>query len=181
MSGKASEEQILRYMRMLAKVDDQTLVILKGHLLLEEIMNRIIEQSVSNPKFLRKLHGFSLKLTMVRSLDFEYPESEAWKLIKELNELRNALVHHLEPPELEGKVRTLIDHYFELGLFNRDAFDEGKETVNETLKLLISFCMGVLERVENASMEIRESILEAQKSYIERKKAEWDARSNQGV
>jgi hypothetical protein len=102
-----------RFRRHLPRSNDLTLIVLKGHLLLEELIDGIIADSLSNPTALTpaRLTIFQ-RLRLARALVnkvLDGPLDSAEKL----NTLRNRMAHHLEPPQFERDVtaflRTLED------------------------------------------------------------------------
>jgi hypothetical protein len=83
-------------------VTDGTLLVLKGHLLIEEALYRMICTKLPQPEFLNKANlRFSQLLHIARAL---YPDDEVpaavWETVEALNTLRNRLAHHLEPSDL---------------------------------------------------------------------------------
>ncbi len=77
---------------------DPLLVILKGHLIIEKALTDICARLLTNPPALERGNvRFSTRLDLVCALlDPALPESVVHAM-RELNRLRNALVHNLEP------------------------------------------------------------------------------------
>ena len=89
--------------------DDIDLIILKGHLLLEESLERIIRTIVAQGDLLKNdLLSFYQKAWLARAMSWSQHRGKLWDLILTLNTLRNALVHHLEPPEFDAKVKAFL-------------------------------------------------------------------------
>lgn len=90
--------------------DDIDLIILKGHLLLEESLERIIRTMSAHgdlPKGdLRR--SFYQKARLARAMCRSQYQSKLWDLILTLNTLRNTVVHQLEPPEFDAKVKAFL-------------------------------------------------------------------------
>jgi hypothetical protein len=89
------------------------LVILKGHLIVEQQLTAIIEHYCVSPGRLDKISlGFRRKLQLARALTrFPVPE-DAWRAIEILNAMRNGLAHDLESPNLPKQIeeaRALIN------------------------------------------------------------------------
>jgi hypothetical protein len=89
---------------ILEGVTDGTLLVLKGHLLIEEALYRMVCTKLLQPQFLNKANlRFSQLLHIARAL---YPDDEVpaavWETVEALNTLRNRLAHHLEPSDLRS-------------------------------------------------------------------------------
>ena len=111
--SKKWEGEIDRFHRHLSEVDDLTLVVLKGHLLVEELLNGIIAAFCVLPEYVEEVRlGFFQKSKLVRALtgqDLEgKPTDGPWRSLESLNSLRNQLAHHLEPKDLEQKIDRFI-------------------------------------------------------------------------
>jgi hypothetical protein len=97
-----------RYATFLPDTDDVSLVVLKGHLILEELLLALVERHCFNPNSLAKARLSFAQITYVAQAIFRLPESAPWwEPIRQLNTLRNSLVHQLQPNELEKKVNEL--------------------------------------------------------------------------
>lgn len=98
-----------RFQKHMPRSNDLTLIILKGHLLVEQEMNDIINSSLSEPEALLEARiTFSQRLAIIKSIygssDSEFP----YDSIQKLNVLRNQLVHNLEPDNLEKKIVEFV-------------------------------------------------------------------------
>ena len=97
-----------RYASFLPETDDVSLIVLKGHLIIEELLVALVERHCFNPKCLTKARLSFAQTTYVAQALFRLPESAPWwEPIRQLNTLRNSLVHQLQPKELEEKVTSL--------------------------------------------------------------------------
>lgn len=105
---KISDEQWERYRQLLPKSEDVSLVVLKGHLIIEEMLYSIAEKYCANPKPLADARlSFAQLLHVVQAL-IKLPLGETcWKAIGLLNSIRNSLIHNLEPKELEQRLHSL--------------------------------------------------------------------------
>lgn len=105
---RISENQWARYQAMLPKSDDVSLVVLKSHLIIEEMLYAIAVEHCANPDELAKARlTFAQLLHMVCALT-KIPVMEACSpAIGLLNTIRNSLVHNLEPKELESRLYAL--------------------------------------------------------------------------
>ena len=85
------------------------LIVLKGHLLIEEQLRIIIEERTKRPEALKldeKEWTFSQKLRLVEALCGEEVSDEVWGCVRLLNKIRNNLAHKLEPHGLEDQIRS---------------------------------------------------------------------------
>lgn len=125
-----------RFQEHLPIGDDLTLMILKGHLLIEEqvwllICNRVVS-IVALEKAELTTHQ---KLCLAEALldDFSRSVQETdwlWPALKKLNKLRNDIAHNLTPSGIADRIRDFIDrcpkkfgtsnpfHEFEFALWN---------------------------------------------------------------
>jgi len=95
---------LARAKEILESVTDGTLLVMKGHLLIEEALYRMVYTKLLQPEFLNKANlRFSQLLHIARAL---YPDDEVpaavWEMVEALNTLRNRLAHHLEPSDLRS-------------------------------------------------------------------------------
>lgn len=101
------EKGIRLFMHVLPQ-QDATLIILKGHLLIEEVL---FDQAASVMRDLSELKHARLsfdQLAHVTKALFVHPDDcWLWKAIEKLNSLRNKLVHHLEP----DRFQTLAEEF----------------------------------------------------------------------
>ncbi|NQU23402.1 MAG: hypothetical protein HQ567_19145 [Candidatus Nealsonbacteria bacterium] len=109
MSDEGYEKHIERFTRLLPSSGDLTLILLKGHLLIEEQLLAILEGFAQTPSCLKKAKlSFSQKLWMVRALTPAVLNDRFFPFAKRLNALRNALAHNAELEELEDRVDELL-------------------------------------------------------------------------
>jgi hypothetical protein len=89
--------------------NDLTLVVLKGHLLLEEIVNRLLSALLREPKAIEGANlRFHQKLCLIRALLPKGRGDRLYNAAEKLNTLRNKLAHHLDYPEIEAQVRDFL-------------------------------------------------------------------------
>jgi hypothetical protein len=103
----SSEDPYQRIRRLLPPLVNLELLALKGHLLIEEQLQRLLEAFSRNPKSLEAARlSFIQKAYLCQALSGCLRSSDPeWRFILDLNALRNRLVHKLEP----GDVATLVD------------------------------------------------------------------------
>jgi hypothetical protein len=87
------------------------LPVLNGHLLVEDLLNQILTQSLCNPDCLRDGFSFADRLSILQSVSPLPGSSPIWKLLAKLNTLRNAVAHgkdHKRLTQLLRDVQQLI-------------------------------------------------------------------------
>jgi hypothetical protein len=98
-----------RLKRLLPKGRDLTLIILKGHLLVEEELSGFLADSSFQPEALEDARlTFLQKLRVVRAF---YPlrrNAVQWRIAEELNKLRNKISHHADVADLHSLVDRLV-------------------------------------------------------------------------
>lgn len=107
MSSQDSRRHVFRYDEHMPDVDDVSLIILKGHLLVEEMLLELATLALAHPKHLAKL-SFHQLACLVRALVAEKPDDKCWELILQINSLRNRLAHKLEPPDLDQRIKRIL-------------------------------------------------------------------------
>ena len=91
-------------------VEDKLLLVINAHLIIESLLFPFICSKVPNPEALQ-----SARLTFAQTHSLAHAlrpakKSEAWfwRVTKELNSLRNTLVHNIEVADLEERINRLI-------------------------------------------------------------------------
>lgn len=97
-------ERLVSFMKPSA--GDPTYLVLKAHLLAEEVLFRFIESQAYRPFFLSDARlGFAQLVALSRSFHrYNKEDWWGWVALKKLNSLRNLLAHNLEPNDLENKI-----------------------------------------------------------------------------
>ena len=157
--SKFLEEQRERFLRHLSEVDDLTLVVLKGHLLMEELLNDIIADFCELPEYVEEARlSFFHKSKLVRALSGQdvqgQPTDDPWRSLEALNSLRNQLAHHLEPKHLEQKIDQFI--FARFGGKNMVKF-ESEKARREGLRKELIFLLGYIQGRRSVTRIIRES------------------------
>jgi hypothetical protein len=107
------------------------LVILKGHLLLEELLRKYIDKHVKNPEALKDAKfEFHHCLAIARALAGDEIRGAIWAAIKQVNSIRNDLAHQLEPRKLEDKIQSLKSH-MRAAEAKKKEFDEDSKSLGE--------------------------------------------------
>lgn len=85
---------------------DPTYLVLKAHLLIEEVLFRFIESQAHRPGSLSEARlGFAQLIALCKSFH-RYSKEDwwGWAAHKKLNSLRNLLAHNLEPKDLRDRI-----------------------------------------------------------------------------
>jgi hypothetical protein len=94
-------------------VKDPTVVILRGHLLIEELLEALITASLVDPTAIRDARlTFFHKLCLCRGLIGSANEDDLWKPIEALNGLRNTISHKLPDEALSKKLDPVLKSFF---------------------------------------------------------------------
>jgi hypothetical protein len=119
MTTNSAESELARFreatydrFQRLMPANDLTLIILKGHLLVEEQMNKFIEASLgeAGDAFSKLNLPFSRKLRFARELHRPKEAfASTWSLVKELNDLRNDIAHNPETPNLDQQCTDFVE------------------------------------------------------------------------
>jgi hypothetical protein len=100
----------IRYSRHLPKTDDLSLIILKGHLIIEEMLFALVVEHCVHPESISDARLSFIQLVRVAQALQKLPTSATWWVaVVLLNKIRNALVHKLEPSEVEKQVQSLYE------------------------------------------------------------------------
>lgn len=125
--------------------DDVVLLVLKGHLLVEERLNEILASYVTQPLVLQRgnLRYHQLAI-FCEALFHSADRAWAWESVHHLNKLRNDLAHKLES---EKRVK-LIENFLKPLEEARKMFGiepEEEKGLAERLGSALAFLLGVLE------------------------------------
>lgn len=101
-----------RFAEQMTQVDELALVVLKGHLVLEEQLERILGTFVFHRKHLEAADlSFYKKVCLARSVSLDEPENSMWELVLAVNALRNELAHALHSEKRQKKFERLKTLY----------------------------------------------------------------------
>ncbi|MFW1373441.1 hypothetical protein ACEV99_22280 [Vibrio parahaemolyticus] len=145
------QKQILEMVKHTAlKENGETeLFILKVHLLIEQLLEKVIKKSFPYPKsILESELTFSQKHAIVKAICYQDSISLVFKDIGILNKIRNELAHNLESKRYErlfGELDSslLIESGYELKPNSLEKF-------KHRCYLLYGTLLGVCERLENS-------------------------------
>lgn len=150
---------IKRFEEEMSAVDDLVHVLLKGHLLIEEALTRILELYLLHPEHLSEAKlTFNQKTLLCRALCLRKNQNGEWELISSLNSLRNELAHRLRSPEREKRLLRVKQIFFrEIAEF--DNIEAVKKQSDSNIVLAAcAECAGYLATFEADSKEFRKLI-----------------------
>jgi hypothetical protein len=134
-----------RFMSEIAYVDDLSQIILKGHLVIEEIMTEAITRFVFHSEIAKEAKlQFHQKLTICRAISVREENNPMWELVAKINSLRNHLSHSLNDHERTKRINSLRSCYEQN--FGTKALNEIEEMNQGSAMcmLAISGCIGFL-------------------------------------
>lgn len=126
----------------LKNIDEVVHHLLKGHLIIEELLGEINSQFCFNKKYMYEAKlSFNQKAKLARSYCVRQHVSSQWKLISLLNSLRNELAHNLESERRHKKLEELRAFC----IANKLGSDDFDESLLQNDAALVSLaCAGVI-------------------------------------
>lgn len=101
-------KRVFLYDRHMLETDDLAYLVIKGHLLVQLMLDILAHSAFPHPKYLDKLElNYRPLAFVVRAAVVKKSDDSHWDLIMKLNELRNKFAHNLEP-NVETKLRELF-------------------------------------------------------------------------
>src|SRR5262245_33712104 len=100
LKGKTAElrENFRRFLAFMHKPDTLVVTVLNGHLLIEEMLTRIITRFVLHGEFIKEAKlTFAQKISIAQSLSWDEQRNPTWQLLVLMNTLRNEYSHELQP------------------------------------------------------------------------------------
>lgn len=141
-----SEQFSARLVQHMPETSDPVLIVLKGHLLIEEIVTESLCLLMYNPEiYLKTSPSFHVKVCLLRALT---PFIEILNLdaVLQLNKIRNKLAHHLEYPEIESLMEEYLRNIEDSRITDEHSlalnFTDKSKPLSERLKLSISYLTG---------------------------------------
>ncbi len=131
-----TEPDRLKCAEILSKIPESELRLLKGHLLVEEQLNHLIEFKAETPRVLNKARfSFLQKVHLVEALYFNELTFPSWlsSAASQLNKCRNLLAHTLDEKQLLVEQEKLHNIFYAHKLIKRDCEPELS---------LSAFCIG---------------------------------------
>lgn len=112
MKSETKEEIDKKFLTWFPRNNDPYLILLKGHLLIEEILNELLAMQLPHAEALFGSKGASLNFhqttCMVEAITPQSPAAPwVWVAVKKLNKIRNYVAHKLNPLGIEHKTKDI--------------------------------------------------------------------------
>ena len=102
------EEVRAKFTDQLQTVDDVAQIVLKGHLVIEEVMTESIQTFLLHKEFVEDARlQFHQKLQLCRAISVSDQNNNMWNLIASINSVRNQLSHSLDPAGRSKRIESL--------------------------------------------------------------------------
>jgi hypothetical protein len=124
---------------------DISMIVLKGHLLVEQLLSSLLSHHCRLPEQLRAGLRFPQKAALIKAIVIVPFPDELWRFLKLINQLRNDIAHELEPELKEHleTVRAMTNPRAKIAGVPA-GFQATFETDEGHLASLISFWLGLL-------------------------------------
>jgi hypothetical protein len=143
------------FQKHMAEVDEFEHVILKGHLIIEGVLDNVIALMLFHPEYL-KLARFTFyqKLQLGRAIGLRKNKKSIWSLVLAINEVRNEVAHNLVGAKREKKINQLR------GLLLKelppDLVETRQDYPDHAIALLAcTMCVGFLGTLEDDTRALR--------------------------
>ena len=113
MPGEERESIDYFYRHMPGAESDVTLIVLKGHLLIEQKIREFVSERMLSPAALDDARLTSHQvICLAEALTLPNDEPRLlWSILRKLNTLRNQLAHNLIPKGIEQRVQEILTDY----------------------------------------------------------------------
>jgi len=109
LMSKADMDAMIKLLETIFQKPSSEVPLLKGHLLIEEVLDKIIIKNAHNPKYVEKARlRFYDKIFLARAFSKLEKDKWLWESIKALNEARNSLGHNLDRRAIKEKINNFI-------------------------------------------------------------------------
>ena len=137
---------LIRLLKFLP-AENLTLIVLRGHLAIEEQLVSLLKCSLIYPAALDERHAprftFAHRLALVKSTNHGHENQGLWTSIAKLNALRNDLAHKLASPKLSKKINEFLQSVDSLSSRNSK-----RESIELRLRHALIFLCGALQRIQ---------------------------------
>lgn len=102
---------LMRFLEVMPTSGDKELALLKSHLVIEEVLTKIICKKMTNEKCVHDARlSFSQKCNLSKAINSLEHIPWIWHALNLLNRARNELSHNLTPDELNSKLVSFVEH-----------------------------------------------------------------------
>lgn len=133
-------EAFRRFVTLLPHGKDLILVILKGHLLIEEQLRQIVDEHVKKPEALAMAHLNCFQvICLAEAFCSDRAAPWVWKALRNLNSLRNDTAHNIEPKRFQQRIEGIVWTVGENSIFAGSGFGDSNEQTRFELCLWVLF------------------------------------------
>jgi len=131
----------------LKPIEDVELVLLKGHLVIEQLITELLELNLTDPSRLNTINPmFSKKLEIYLAIDGNSLISKGLeKILKELNSLRNKLAHNLKHPNFDQLLKDWVQRASRTKIDNPEDISEIRLKLIDAISQISAFLTGLVE------------------------------------
>ena len=152
MESENVQKHFVYYKKHMPQIDELDLIVLKGHLLIEEQIDGIIETKTNKYEALSNARlTFFQKASLVEAL-LGYPNIDwLWENLRNLNGIRNELSHNLNSPKLVTKIDNFlisIEHLYMPEAIPKEILSKS-ERVLSAIALIYGWLTAILEARRN--------------------------------
>ena len=106
------EEVRAKFTDQLRNIDDVAQIVLKGHLVMEEVITESIQTFLLHKEFVEGARlQFHQKLQLCRAMSVSDQKNSMWNLLAAINSLRNHLSHSLDLSERSKRIEALNSNF----------------------------------------------------------------------
>lgn len=129
-----------RFITLLPHGKDMVLVVLKGHLLIEEQLRHVVDEHVNNPNALANAQfSCSQIICLAEAFCADRAVPWLWTALRHLNSLRNDIAHKIEPNRFQERISGFISTVGEKSAFAGDGFGDSDDQTRFELCLWVLF------------------------------------------
>ncbi|MFZ5950856.1 MAG: hypothetical protein ACOYXC_09120 [Candidatus Rifleibacteriota bacterium] len=144
------DPRVIQFHSQMNSMDELALVVLKGHLILEECLSRIIKQHVFNEEYIDTADlSFFKKIQIAKSFALRKDKIDIWELIQKINTLRNQIAHNLEYDKRQKVFEGLKSQFLKTSKKDFPEIDFDKARNDEVFYLICANCYGFLLSFED--------------------------------
>ena len=131
----------------LMSIEDVELILLKGHLVIEQLITELLELNLIEPSRLKQINPmFSKKLEIYLAIAGNSIISEGLeKVLKDLNTLRNRLAHNLNHPNFSQLLNDWVKRASKTKIENPDDVSEIKSKLIAAISQIAAFLSGAIK------------------------------------
>lgn len=130
----------------LERLEDVELILLKGHLVIEQLITELLELSLKEPERLKSINlMFAKKLEFYLAIDGNAIISSGLeKILKDLNSLRNKLAHNLNHPNFDELLKNWVQRAAKKRIEVIENESELKQQLIASISYIAAFLSGAV-------------------------------------